>query len=267
VKRTFRAYCKGHKHRVELREDGDDIVVDFPDHDDIEKDETVAAMQGTTTNGDCFDVYAEITGGTGTGLSHLLDRPSRLGENDKVRLLLDAGADPNIQDDYGDTPLYRAAYSNQAKTARILLDAGANPDLWDNFNNTPLLQAASRGHFYVVRVLLEAGADPSIADRYGKTPLHWAAGNSTRRERLHTRIEAFSTGISEDHVEIFRLLLKAGADPGAKDNDGLTALDEAHRAGGNKRVELFERIISGKPSALREALEEWADEAVEEHEE
>ena len=47
---------------------------------------------------------------------------------------------------------------------RLLLDAGADKDLADNYGVTPLIIAAAVGHDAVVRTLLNAGADKNLAD-------------------------------------------------------------------------------------------------------
>jgi ankyrin repeat protein len=67
----------------------------------------------------------------------------------------------------------------------LLVDAGADLELADADGVTPLLNAiinaslASRrpggtGHFEVARYLIEQGADVNVADWYGQTPL-WVA--------------------------------------------------------------------------------------------
>jgi hypothetical protein len=72
-----------------------------------------------------------------------------------------------------------AAQHGHADIVRILLDAGEDPNRYnpDGFHShsTPLHQAALAGHFGVVRVLVEGGARLDIRDRiYDGTPLGWA---------------------------------------------------------------------------------------------
>ena len=54
------------------------------------------------------------------------------GQTEIVKLLLDAGADPNAEElpGYGTYPLFVAALHNHLEVARLLLDAGANPNAW-----------------------------------------------------------------------------------------------------------------------------------------
>ena len=67
----------------------------------------------------------------------------------------------------GKTPLHAAAFANAAAIARALLDAGANVDSLDGYGNTSLLTAAQEGHLEVVKVLLERGAAPGKSNAFG----------------------------------------------------------------------------------------------------
>ena len=62
-----------------------------------------------------------------------------------------------------------------------LLSKGANPNLKDNRGRTPLHHAAFHGYADNVEALLAAGADPNARDNDGWTPLN--AGNSGRNDR------------------------------------------------------------------------------------
>jgi len=67
-----------------------------------------------------------------------------------VKLLLDAGADPNSKDPYGYTPLHeiiiglgreRVGVDEAVKIVELLLEAGADPHVLDTFGRTPLVIA------------------------------------------------------------------------------------------------------------------------------
>ena len=62
-----------------------------------------------------------------------------------------------------------------------LLSKGANPNVKDNRGRTPLHHAAFYGYAENVQVLLAAGADPNARDNEGWTPLN--AANSGRNDR------------------------------------------------------------------------------------
>jgi len=71
---------------------------------------------------------------------------------------------------------------------RLVVDCGANPNIQDNDGYTPLHSAAENCHVGVVRVLLDHGADPTIRDNEGRTPLDYGSKCSEEfREMLRRR--------------------------------------------------------------------------------
>jgi hypothetical protein len=72
-----------------------------------------------------------------------------------LRWLLEHGCDPNATDDFGDTALIAAAARGVAECVRLLLDAGADPNL-DSKTDSPIHSAAN---LVTARILAEAGAD------------------------------------------------------------------------------------------------------------
>ena len=88
-----------------------------------------------------------------------------------VQLLLERGAEVNVQNKYGETPLYMAAWSGHSDVVKMLLDGGAKPDLVTKLGCTPMHMAASNGHIKVVQLLLESGAKPNVANAFRNTPL------------------------------------------------------------------------------------------------
>src|SRR5258708_6912015 len=76
---------------------------------------------------------------------------AQAGDAQRVRTLLDAGADPN---DYGNTysALMHAAGNGHVEAVRLLLARGARVDHRDHNGDRALLWAAQRGHVEVVRL-------------------------------------------------------------------------------------------------------------------
>ena len=64
----------------------------------------------------------------------------------------------------------------------MLLAKGANPNVKNKVGGTPLMWAAIYDHEDVARLLLEKGADPSLKDEDGLTAAAWAAKN--KRDRM-----------------------------------------------------------------------------------
>ncbi|KAJ5806279.1 uncharacterized protein N7503_003881 [Penicillium pulvis] len=98
------------------------------------------------------------------------------GRVDLVEALLDRGADIEKRArEQGRTPLISAAMYRQVEVIWVLLAAGANPNIVDGMGSTPLHYAAEAGMDTAVRLLLAKNADASFKDgKTGRTPREWA---------------------------------------------------------------------------------------------
>jgi uncharacterized protein len=81
-------------------------------------------------------------------------------------MLLDAGADINARNRHkfagpGNSPLSAAVYQQRNDVVRLLIERGADFNLGDNAGFTPLHLAAANGYVESARMLLEAGANPN----------------------------------------------------------------------------------------------------------
>lgn len=97
------------------------------------------------------------------------------GNNPAILLMLmSAGADIHAEDDFGNTPLHTAAYSNNAIACAILIRAGANPNKQNLEGLTPLhTSTAHCDHDRpadACRLILALGGDPNIISDAGETP-------------------------------------------------------------------------------------------------
>lgn len=72
------------------------------------------------------------------------------------------------------TPLHRAANRGAADQVGQYIEAGANTECRDFYGETPLHKAAREAYVDVVELLVTHGADINGGDNYGLTPLHWA---------------------------------------------------------------------------------------------
>jgi ankyrin repeat protein len=86
--------------------------------------------------------------------------------------MLGKGADPNVGNKTGDTPLIIASRIGFTEGAKSLLAFSARVDMANKLGETPLIVAVQQRQPQTVRLLLEAGADPNKADH--------AAGYSAR---------------------------------------------------------------------------------------
>lgn len=84
-----------------------------------------------------------------------------------VRILLSVGADPNVYDGVGDSPLRWCAEKGYLEMARLLLLCGATKTIHEGAGPSGMNAlgfAATRLHVDMVRLLLAHGADPRIED-------------------------------------------------------------------------------------------------------
>jgi uncharacterized protein len=86
---------------------------------------------------------------------------ARAGETDQLAGYLDAGVDPNLANQKGDTLVMLAAYHGHAGTVGALLERGADPDRANDRGQTPLAGAVFKGEDEVIRALGAGGADPN----------------------------------------------------------------------------------------------------------
>jgi hypothetical protein len=78
---------------------------------------------------------------------------------ESVRILVEAGGDPNVVGEAGDeTPLHWAASSDDAHVAAALIDAGADLNVSDGSIGTPLANAVGYACWDVARLLVARGA-------------------------------------------------------------------------------------------------------------
>ncbi len=133
-----------------------------------------------------------------------------------ARLLIEAGADVNAQDDRRDSAFLLAGAEGAVAILRLAAPS-ADVTILNRFGGTALIPAAERGHVEAVRFLLEATrVDVNHVNNLGWTALHEAIVLSDGGPR---------------HQEIVRLLLTHGADPNITDRDGVTALGLARARG------------------------------------
>eukprot|EP00051_Salpingoeca_urceolata_P028876 m.488280 g.488280 ORF g.488280 m.488280 type:complete len:573 (-) comp25690_c0_seq1:192-1910(-) len=113
------------------------------------------------------------------------------GRGDIVRLLVAKGAAVNTMDDVGVTALGMAALRGMLPIVHLLLSLGAEPNLpMERDGWTPLLGAARAGRLDVIRTLIKDDrVEVSATDRKARTPLHWAAFRGNKH-MIHALLDA-----------------------------------------------------------------------------
>ena len=103
---------------------------------------------------------------------------SASGRSEVVGRLIQRGADINLQDRNGKSPLMVAVLMNHRESVNLLLAAGADVDRQDRAGATALFYAADAGLFELAELLVKGGANSQLANLSGLTPVEAAAAKS-----------------------------------------------------------------------------------------
>jgi len=133
--------------------------------------------------------------------------------------LIEAGADLEATNRFGDTPLIWASSLGASDIAADLLDRGARVETRGSRGRTALHWAAAMGHDEIAAMLLRRGAPVDRSDDEGRTPLITAA--------------------AKGHIALVKRLLEAGADPNHRDVAEESALFSAIRGESPVAVEML----------------------------
>lgn len=91
-----------------------------------------------------------------------------------MRYLVGKGANVNVRDDRGVTPLQMATNLGWVDGVEYLVSKKADLDESNDAGETPLITAVHRKEITLMRILLKAGADPDRADNSGRSARDYA---------------------------------------------------------------------------------------------
>ncbi|PQE32903.1 Ankyrin repeat-containing domain protein [Rutstroemia sp. NJR-2017a WRK4] len=163
-----------------------------------------------------------------------------MGTIDAVNWLLEKKASVNMPDDKHVTPLCAAVDSEEdaEEKVRVLLEEGANVDFVEENQSTALQKATSRANTTIINLLLSKGANVNLTGGNLDTPLNAAILRGVDLTTIETMLEkgadASKPGLEgqlpvhaaakNDRDDVMKAMIGAGADPLARDSDGRSAL-------------------------------------------
>lgn len=160
----------------------------------------------------------------------------------KVSQYLRDGADMNVKNENGQTPLELALiYNKDPQVTQLLIGMGADTKIIDPKTGANLLiaTAGAADNEQKIKALIKAGLDPNATDNNGITAMIRAATTNTS-------------------VGVFLELITAGADINAQNKDGWRPLDYAVRF--NRNPDVIKVLLKyGAHSESRAKAKELAD--------
>jgi len=148
------------------------------------------------------------------------------GHHEVMRVLANAGVDPNALDNDRYDIVTIAAVENDIPTLKMSLELGGSAkNVTSRYDGTALIAAAHLGHFEVVQILINAGAPLDHINNLGWTAL----------------IESIVLGDGgKRHLETLKALVDAGANVNIADQRGQTPLSLARSREYAKMMSILE---------------------------
>ena len=180
------------------------------------------------------------------------------GQVDAIKVLLSAGADQTIKDANGYTWIHYAVRGGCSKEVlQSIIDHGADVNVTNEEGDTPLMLARKNENEDAINVLLSTGANRSrtFKDAYGDTWIHYAVRKDCSNEVLQSIIDqgddvnatnkknvtSLMLASEKGNVYAMNVLLRAGADRTIKDANGDTWIH--HAIHGYCSIEVLQSII------------------------
>ena len=126
---------------------------------------------------------------------------------DILEYLLSRGADPNVEDGLGLTPLLQAVKLHDMDVAKLLMTNGANPQAATKAGNTALHFAVTANSTTMIDEFIGRGVNVNTPNKAGITPLHLA--------------------VLSENLAMVQHLIGKGADVNAADKNGVTPSHDA----------------------------------------
>ena len=124
-----------------------------------------------------------------------------------IRFLTQRGANPNVRDKKGITPIQIAVTMGFVEGVERLIKAGADLEVADSAGETPLIKSVHARDIPMIRLLLANGANPDRSDNSGRTARDYAelmtANGAVLTEFERADAEREEAGPAEDYGPSF----------------------------------------------------------------
>lgn len=198
---------------------------------------------------------------------------------ERVRLLIEKGADVNARDNQGYAPVHNAARNRYAHLVTLLVEKGADVNARDSDGFTALLHAINRNHVPTVEAIAKSGGNLELATPQGITPLTWAIGDGkffaakalldlgakvgsasgkegvsplmTAATQIPPKSRTSALTLGPPPNELAQEIINKGADVNQRSKEGVTALMVA--AGHNNTAMIGLLLKAGADPAIRNA--------------
>lgn len=188
------------------------------------------------------------------GLNYNLAVAASNGYAFEIHRLIKLGADPDIPDLIGATPLIYAVANNRKDAVAALLSHDPDLNFFTNLGESPIHIAAKYDFLEIGEQIIRKGANVDLKDGYGCTPLHYSSiydyfyftdmliyYNASVNTRSADGTTPLLASVWAGNAEIADLLLQSGANPDISDNNGFTPLMAAAQNGDTIIADLLSR--------------------------
>lgn len=103
----------------------------------------------------------------------------------------------------GDQPIHCVAHRGNAHGVKLLLEAGADPNAKGEMEVSPLYWAVSQGNFEIARLLLEAGARIDVVNELGFSDLGLCSRDSHKSNpKMFRLLQSYWPGVTPPDVRV-----------------------------------------------------------------
>ena len=169
--------------------------------------------------------------------------------------IAESGGNIDARNQYNQTPLHVAVFSNDIVNVRHILRLGAGINAVDNDGKTPLMYAISSHSMTIVSILLRRGSDISIKDNECDSAIHYAIqvsdmqliedllqiNSNTLNDINKNGFTPLMIAVQRNNSILIKLLLSYGANPSWRNVHGNSAVLIALKSKNDKIINIVQK--------------------------